>query len=369
MLLCCLLRPPLFLAFLTLSPTFARAASATITRLLATVVSDPSFESTATCALVTELVDFAATRRLDYVASIITESESVCPLSDRGKLALGCDVLEDRQFVLECLTARRSRAMDAEMVSSKSAGTYVDKVPPPVANIPDDMWIFIGKRPSGSPPAFKPRYVARAALLQNWHDVNLHCWQVALLQCWHGSSTQRWQAVDHAVLAVDHAVLAVSLHEDMWLRRPLGFTRSFPEGTQWSLRQPVYNLRQAPREWHDTLRRTLVALGFAPSTASLSLFLRTDPTLPPLYILVYVNNLVFATADTEALTLVKAELQKRHTFTDLGELRSYLGLQVTRERARRTITVTQSQMVQQQEVWLCSGEVKPEPLKDPLHHV
>ncbi|CAI7845709.1 unnamed protein product [Closterium sp. NIES-53] len=70
------------------------------------------------------------------------------------------------------------------------------------------------------------------------------------------------------------AFLQGSLHEEIWLRRPPGFTGSFPPGTQWSLRRPVYGLRQAPREWHDTLRTTLAALGFAPSTADPSLFLR-----------------------------------------------------------------------------------------------
>ncbi|CAI7786967.1 unnamed protein product, partial [Closterium sp. NIES-53] len=91
-------------------------------------------------------------------------------------------------------------------------------------------------------------------------------------------------------------------------------------GTQWSLRRPVYGLRQAPREWHDTLRTTLAALGFTPSNTNPSLFLRNDTSLLPFYILVYVDNLVFATADTEALTLVKSELQKRQTCTDLGPL-------------------------------------------------
>ncbi|CAI7876583.1 unnamed protein product [Closterium sp. NIES-53] len=80
----------------------------------------------------------------------------------------------------------------------------------------------------------------------------------------------------------------VSLHEEIWLRRPPGFTGSFPAGTQWSFRRPVDGLRQAPREWHDTMRTTLAALGFAPSSANPSLFLHTDTTLPPLYILVYV---------------------------------------------------------------------------------
>ncbi|CAI7871392.1 unnamed protein product [Closterium sp. NIES-54] len=143
------------------------------------------------------------------------------------------------------------------------------------------------------------------------------------------------------------AFLQGSLHEEIWLCRPPGFTGSFPPGTQWSLRRPVYGLCQAPREWHDTLRTTLPALGFAPSTADPSLFLRTDTSLPPFYVLVYVDDLVFAIADTAGLAHVKSELQKRHTCTDLGELRHYLGLQITRERAQRTITLTQSHMVQQ----------------------
>ncbi|CAI7933965.1 unnamed protein product [Closterium sp. NIES-54] len=92
---------------------------------------------------------------------------------------------------------------------------------------------------------------------------------------------------------------------------------------------------------------TLAALGFAPSSADPLLFLRIDTSLPPFYALVCVDDLVFATADTKALALVKSELQKRHTCTDLGVLHSYLGLQITRDRAWHTITLTQSHMVHQ----------------------
>ncbi|CAI7891652.1 unnamed protein product [Closterium sp. NIES-54] len=77
-----------------------------------------------------------------------------------------------------------------------------------------------------------------------------------------------------------------SLHEEIWLRRPPGFTRTFPAGTQWSLHRPVYGLCQAPREWHDTQRTTLAAIEFVTSTADPSLFLRTDTSLPPFYVLV-----------------------------------------------------------------------------------
>ncbi|CAI5962627.1 unnamed protein product [Closterium sp. NIES-64] len=175
-----------------------RAASPTVTRLLASVVTNPSFESAATSALVGELVEFAAACCLDYTASLVAESESICPPSVGGECALGTDVLEDRQEDFECFAAAvphlvamllaperdpdardiptpRSYAeaitslyfsqwqvtMDEEMAFWKSTGTYADAVPPRGANIVDGMWIFRVKRPPGSPPVFKARYVAR----------------------------------------------------------------------------------------------------------------------------------------------------------------------------------------------------------------
>ncbi|CAI5934292.1 unnamed protein product [Closterium sp. NIES-64] len=321
-----------------------RAASPTVTRLLATVVTDPSFESTAASALVAELVDFAARCRLDYAASLVAESASVCPPS------VG-DIPTPRSYaeaVEGPYSSQWQAAMDAEMASWKSTGTYVDAVPPPGANIVSGMWIFRVKRPPGSPPVFKARYVARGFSQRqgvDYFQTFSPTPKMTTLRVLLHIAAQR----DYELHSLDFstAFLQGSLHEEIWLRRPPGFTGTFPPGTQWSLRRPVYGLRQAPREWHDTLRTTLAALGFAPSTADPSLFLRTDTSLPPFYILVYVDDLVFATAHTAGLAYVKSELLKRHTCTDLGELRSYLGLQITRDRARRTITLTQSHMVQQ----------------------
>ncbi|CAI7799932.1 unnamed protein product [Closterium sp. NIES-53] len=379
-----------------------RAASPTVTRLLATVVTDPSFESTAASALVTKLVDFAASCRLDYAASLVTESESVCPPSVGGECALGTDVLEDRKEEFQCLAAASPHlvsvlltpegdldaldiptprsyaeaiegpyssqcqaAMDAEMASWKSTGTYVDAVPPPGANIVSGMSIFRVKRPPGSPPIFKARYVARGFSQRQGVDyLQTFSPTPKMTTLWVLLHVAAHRDYELHSLDISTAFLQGSLHEEIWLRRPLGFTGTFPPGTQRSLHRPVYGLRQALREWHDTLRTTLAALGFAPSTADPSLFLRTDTSLSSFYILVYVDNLVFATADTAGLAHVKSELQKRHTCTDLGELRSYLGLQITRDRARRTITLTQSHMVRQ--VLQCFGFTYSSPQTTPL---
>ncbi|CAI5971004.1 unnamed protein product [Closterium sp. NIES-65] len=197
-----------------------RAASPTVTRLLATVVTDSSFESSAASNLVAELVDFAARCRLDYAASLVAESASVCPPSVGGDPdALDIPTLRSYAEAVEGpYSSQWQAAMDAEMASWKSTGTYVDAVPPPGANIVSGMWIFRVKRP----PAL------------------------------HLSS-----------------------------RRVARHTEDYACGS-----------------------------GFAPSTADPSLFLRTDTSLPPFYILVYVDDLVFATADTAGLAYVKSSCRR-----------------------------------------------------------
>ncbi|CAI7787945.1 unnamed protein product, partial [Closterium sp. NIES-54] len=268
-----------------------------------------------------------------YATALVAESESACPPSIGGECALGTDVLEDRQEEFEFLAAAVPRfasmllapegdphapdipapcsyaeaiegpyssqwqaAMDAEMASWKSTGTYVDEVPPQRRTY-KRQGVDYFQTFSPTPKMTTLRVFLHVAAQR---DYELH-------------------SLDFSI-----AFLQGSMHEEIWLRRPPGFTESFL-----------------------AVRTTLAALGFAPATANPSLFLRTNTSLPPFYVLVYVDDLVFATADNEALTLVKSKLQKRHTCTDLGEQCSYLGLQITQDRARRTITLTQSHMVHQ----------------------
>ncbi|CAI7913362.1 unnamed protein product [Closterium sp. NIES-54] len=274
----------------------ARAASPIVSRLLANAVTDLSFESAIASALVAELLGFAAACGLDYTTALVAEFVSASPPSVGGEYALGTDVLEDRQEDFECPAAvvPRFASMllapegDPDAPDIRTTRSYTEAITG-----------FSQRQGVDYFQTFSP--TAKMTTLQ----VLLHV------------AVQR----DNELHSLDFstAFLQGSLHEEIWLRRPPGFT-----GTT-----------------------TLAALGFAPSTADESLFLCTDTSLPPFYVLVYVNDLVFAIADTEALTLVKSELQKRHTCTDLGELHNYLGLQITRDRARRTITLTQSHMVHQ----------------------
>ncbi|CAI7909743.1 unnamed protein product, partial [Closterium sp. NIES-53] len=189
----------------------ARANRPTVSRLLTSAVSDPSFKSTAASALFAELLDFVATCHLEYTTALVAESASASPPSVEGECALCTDVLEDRQEDFECLAA---------------AGVDYFQTFSPTPKM-TTLWVLLH--------------------VTAQRDYELHS------------------------LDLSTAFLQGSLHKEIWLCRPPGFTGSFPACTQWSLRWPVYGLRQTPREWHDTLGTTLAALGFAPTTADTSL--------------------------------------------------------------------------------------------------
>ncbi|CAI7742132.1 unnamed protein product [Closterium sp. NIES-54] len=248
-----------------------RADSPAVTRFLATALTDPLFESTAASALVTELIEFAAACRLDNATSLVVESASafVCPPSVGGECALGTDVLEDRHEDFECFAAASPHlvsmllppegdpdaldiptprsyaeaiegpyssqwqaAMDAEMASWKSTGTYIDEVPPPGVNIVSGMWIFRVKRPPGSPPAFKARYVARDFSQRQGVDFfQTFSPTPKMTTLWVLLHVPDQRDYELHSLEFSTAFLQGSLHEEIWLRRPPGFTGSFPAGT------------------------------------------------------------------------------------------------------------------------------------------
>ncbi|CAI7799909.1 unnamed protein product [Closterium sp. NIES-53] len=295
---------------------YLHASCLVVSRVLSALVTHPTAPLSFVSALVTTVVGFASSHHLDYAAHLVS---GLAPSpSSNGARVFPLEVPEDRHLELGFLAAAVPHlcamllvpegdpdaldipiprthteaasgpwasywiaSKEAEMASYRSTDTYVDAVPPPGANVVSGI------------------YVA----LQAQRDYKLH-------------------SLDFSI-----AFFQGSLHEQISLRRPPGFTGTFPPGTHWQLRRPIYGLHQAPREGHDTLRTTLAALDFFLSSADPSLFVCRGST--PFFVLVYVDDLVFSTPDQGALASMKEELQRRHTCTDLSELQCYLGLQIT----------------------------------------
>ncbi|CAI7853178.1 unnamed protein product [Closterium sp. NIES-54] len=129
-------------------------------------------------------------------------------------------------------SSQRQTAMDVEMASWKSTGTYIDEVPPHEVNIVDGMWIFRVKRPPGSPPIFKARYVARGFSQRQGVDFfQAFSPTPKMTTLWLLLHVAAYRDYELHSLDFSTTFLQGSLHEEIWLRRPPGFTGSFPAGT------------------------------------------------------------------------------------------------------------------------------------------
>jgi hypothetical protein len=91
------------------------------------------------------------------------------------------------------------------------------------------------------------------------------------------------------------------------------------------------SLKQAPRVWYETFATAMRALGY-----DASVFYNNGMILA-----LYVDDLLITRPRKDEIQRIKTELQKRFQMSDLGPCAFYLGMQVTRDRATRTLKLSQ----------------------------
>lgn len=138
------------------------------------------------------------------------------------------------------------------------------------------------------------------------------------------------------------AYLNSELQEDIYMQQPPGYNDK--SGRVWHLIKALYGLKQAGKAWNDKFNHTLMTtLGFTRSTSDPCLYHKRGTKL--LIILIHVDDTaIFSTRDD--IDAFKADLQKHFEITDLGDLKSFLGLQIKRNRDSRTIFIHQEHYLQ-----------------------
>lgn len=160
------------------------------------------------------------------------------------------------------------------------------------------------------------------------------------------------------------AFLNGDLDEDIFMEQVPGYEDSNYPDHVLKLDKSLYGLKQAPRQWFAKLRDALLELGFSECKSDLSIFSKhTGDTI--FFIVVFVDDLALVSNNTEQVCHVKAELARRFEMKDLGPLTEYLGMEVSRDRTARTITLRQekyiSKLLQKFRMEDCHGKTTPLP--------
>ncbi|CAI7860817.1 unnamed protein product [Closterium sp. NIES-53] len=217
--------------------------------------------------------------------------------------------------------------------------SFIDVPLPADANLVEGKWVFRVKQLPGEDPVYKARYCAKG-FTQTWAEDYWFTYAPTAKPPTLRTLLDVGARDDMEICSMDvsNEFPQGDLHECIFLRRPPGLHAAFPENTVWQLCWHVYDLKQAPREWHAKLFATLGSLGFSASHSDACLFLRSSPCR--FFIMVYVDDMILLADSKADMEQMKQQLQQRLKCKDLGDLTHYLGMAITRDRPARTITLS-----------------------------
>ena len=93
------------------------------------------------------------------------------------------------------------------------------------------------------------------------------------------------------------------------------------------LQKAVYGLKQASHTWYDELRTFLMSNGFKPTLSNSSLII-LNTTSTPLYLIVYVDDIIVTGENSTHLNTFTQTLSTQFSLKDLGALSYFLGAEV-----------------------------------------
>jgi hypothetical protein len=117
---------------------------------------------------------------------------------------------------------------------------------------------------------------------------------------------------------VSTAFLHGKLDEEVYIQQPEGFVVGGPD-VVCKLHKALYGLKQAPRAWYETISKVLKEAGFVPANADPSLFIHKKEGEDPVYLLLYVDDILIVSSTMVRVEFAKSLLQPCFEVKDLGE--------------------------------------------------
>ncbi|GIL60632.1 hypothetical protein Vafri_15174 [Volvox africanus] len=260
-------------------------------------------------------------------------------------------------------------AMEEEIASLRSKGTWSLEEEPPDARALGTKWVFSLKfDQNGAVERFKARLVVKGFMQREGIDfeevfapVSKHATLRAFLAMVAANNMELHQ------LDVKTAFLNGELEEEVFVKQPPGFEEGGPN-IVGRLHKALYGLRQASRAWYKKLHDHLMEQGYRVSEADPSLYVRERDGVT-VYVLVYVDDVLIASTSLKAVIAAKAELMSQFECRDMGEATMFLGMLIKRDRAMGYLSLSQPRLIEElvQLYGMGSARSKPVPMAEGTH--
>jgi len=209
---------------------------------------------------------------------------------------------------------------------------------PPGKRAIGSKWVYkIKLKPDGTIERFKARFVVRGFNQIKDKDYKHTFSPVTKLPTVRVlialATTKGWPLHQ---LDIHNAFLHGNLDEELYITPPEGYRKA--QGKVCKLNKSLYGLKQASRQWNKEFTQFLAKIGFSQSKHDYSLFTKgTMSSGSFLAIIVYVDDILITGQDDHSITELKKQFHQTFTVKDLGHMRYFLGIEVSRTAAGTTL--------------------------------
>ena len=142
------------------------------------------------------------------------------------------------------------------------------------------------------------------------------------------------------VVDVKGAYLNSNLKERIFMEPPKGH-HLHRSGKVMRLFKALYGLKQSAHLWNSELNKFLLTVGFKRIQSDPCVYVKALDDGCVILVGVFVDDIPIAASNIELIEWFKKKITEKFRINDLGEARSLLGIQIVRDRKRKTIKLMQ----------------------------
>ena len=219
-------------------------------------------------------------------------------------------------------------AMQIELDGLRDLGTFKVVPRPTGRSVIGGRWVLAKKTGSDGSTKYKARYVCKGYSQIHGIDFN-ETWSPTL----RGQSIRLLVALSAADgsklrhLDVKNAFVNAPLEEELYVEIPYG-APGYGSDCVWKLQKALYGLKQAGREWNKMLATGLRKLDFKQTVSDPCLFVGQGE-FARIIVGVYVDDCIVKYHEDNKMRRLLSKLQKEFPIKDEGELKSFVGVEVT----------------------------------------
>ena len=153
------------------------------------------------------------------------------------------------------------------------------------------------------------------------------------------AAERNWEVVQ---LDVKTAFLNEDIEENVFVEMAPGYETTNRKRVQLAMKlgKSLYGLAQSLQNWWKTIDPSLVQIGFIPLKADTCVYIYNHHNTVVILTL-YVDDLLIIGGNIQVIEAIKEKLMGKFKVMNMGDVSLALGMRVTRDRERGTLTIAQ----------------------------